>query len=372
MATNLTALLEGPSAPPPPGVIPQLDNPPNHETVGKVLPAISIALVTPIVAMSIYSRIFILHKFGAADYTMLFAFATFIGFSAVCVLAAQIAPGVHIWDVRLEHLGQYLYYVRVGCILYAPTMLMIKGSILWRFIQVFMPNKQPRALYWTIIFVIAVNTIAYLVLLMLEIWSCKPIRKSWDPLVTDGYCLDTLALNVGAGCVNIVSDTVIFLLPQIIIWRLKMRLRQKAVLSTVFCIAILVIVAVIVRQYYTVILLKSTDTTLYTWYMGIWALVEIDFGILFACVPCAAAIFRTMNCWKWITFFRGLKSWRTMTGDGREESGYAMEDRRYIYNVHSSIQSEAQTRSYGLAQFHTMASVDDIESARNSRVSFCA
>lgn len=67
MATNLTALLEGPSAPPPPGVIPQLDNPPNHETVGKVLPAISIALVTPIVAMSIYSRIFILHKFGAAD-----------------------------------------------------------------------------------------------------------------------------------------------------------------------------------------------------------------------------------------------------------------------------------------------------------------
>lgn len=102
-----------------------------------------------------------------------------------------------------------------------------------------MPNKQPRALYWTIIFVIAVNTIAYLVLLMLEIWSCKPIRKSWDPLVTDGYCLDTLALNVGAGCVNIVSDTVIFLLPQIIIWRLKMRLRQKAVLSTVFCIAIL-------------------------------------------------------------------------------------------------------------------------------------
>lgn len=27
----------------------------------------------------------------------------------MCLLAGQIAPGVHMWDVRLKDLGQYLY-----------------------------------------------------------------------------------------------------------------------------------------------------------------------------------------------------------------------------------------------------------------------
>ncbi|KAI0897527.1 hypothetical protein F4806DRAFT_507950 [Annulohypoxylon nitens] len=372
MPTNLTAFLEGPSAKPPPGIVPQLDNPPNHRTAGTVLLALSIALVTLMVAISMYSRVFITRKFSAADYSMLFGFLTFVAFCVICILATQIAPGVHMWDVRQKDLGQYLHYIHIGCILSAPAVLMIKLSILLRYIQVFIPNKQPRALYWTIIFVITINIIAYLVLVILEIWACKPMRKLWDPVVTGGHCLDVLALNVSAGSINVVSDTVIFLLPQIIIWRLKMRLRQKAALSTIFCIAVLAIVAVIIYQHYTVVVLKSYDITFNTWYMGIWALVEMALGIIIACIPCAAAVFRAMNCWKWIAFLGRLKFWRTMTGDGREEFSYAMEDRRCIYGVRSDTQSEAPTQPYGLAQFHAMASVDDIESARNSRVSLCA
>lgn len=116
---------------------------------------------------------------------------------------------------------------------------MIKLSILWQYIQVFMPNKQPRALYWTTIAVIAANLASYLVLLVLQIWSCNPMRKSWDPLVTDGHCLNTLALNVGASSVNVVSDTAILLLPQAVIWRLHMPLKQKLAVSMMFFIAIL-------------------------------------------------------------------------------------------------------------------------------------
>lgn len=67
MASNLTDLLEGPSAAPPPGIISQLDNPPNQKTVTEFLPSISIALATVAVAMRVYSRIFVTQKFGLSD-----------------------------------------------------------------------------------------------------------------------------------------------------------------------------------------------------------------------------------------------------------------------------------------------------------------
>ena len=67
MASNLTALLEGPAATPPPGVIPQLDNPPNRKTATQVLPSIAMALATIAVAMSMYSRVFISREFGLPD-----------------------------------------------------------------------------------------------------------------------------------------------------------------------------------------------------------------------------------------------------------------------------------------------------------------
>lgn len=127
----------------------------------------------------------------------------------------------------------------MGSILYAPTIFLIKLSILSQYIHVFMPNKQPRFLYWSTVVLIGGNLCSYLVLLILQIWSCKPIRKSWDPFVVGGSCIDVLALNVGASTVNVVSDSVIFLLPQAIIWRLHMPTKQKLAVSLMFFIAIL-------------------------------------------------------------------------------------------------------------------------------------
>lgn len=130
-------------------------------------------------------------------------------------------------------------YLRMASILYAPTIFSIKLSILLQYIQVFMPNKQPRFLYWITILLIGCNAVAYFVLDIIQIWSCNPIRKSWDPFVTGGWCLDVEALNVSASSVNVASDTVIFLLPQYVIWRLHMPTKQKVAVSLMFLVAIL-------------------------------------------------------------------------------------------------------------------------------------
>lgn len=65
------------------------------------------------------------------------------------------------------------------------------------------------------------------------------MRKAWDLFVVGGYCLDSNGLNIGAVALNVVSDSVIFLLPQAVVWRLHMPTKQKIAVSMVFVVAIM-------------------------------------------------------------------------------------------------------------------------------------
>lgn len=130
-------------------------------------------------------------------------------------------------------------WVHVASILYGVVIFFIKLSILLQYIQIFMPNRSPRAAYWTTIFFLLANFLSYLIFTLIEIWICDPIAKAWDPLITEGRCLDIMALNIAASSVNTVSDFLILILPHIFIWRLNMTIRTKVAVSVLFMIAIL-------------------------------------------------------------------------------------------------------------------------------------
>lgn len=170
---------------------------------------------------------------------------------------AHFGPGVHQWDLSYRDYGSFLYvcgflqdqyaiqdlistqWYHVDSILYGFVICFIKLSILSQYIQIFMPTRNPVVLYWITIFLMAANVISYVVFTFLEIFSCHPISKAWKPLMTEGHCINILALNTGATSVNAGSDFIILALPQLIIWRLNMNWKNKAAVSVVFLFAIL-------------------------------------------------------------------------------------------------------------------------------------
>ena len=123
--------------------------------------------------------------------------------------------------------------------MYGICIFLIKLSILSQYIQVFTPNNEPKTIYWTIVVLIILNFLFYLASTFVEIWSCSPIAKAWDPLVTEGHCVDLEALNVTASSVNTASDIIILVLPQFVIWRLNTNFRRKVTVSMIFFLAIL-------------------------------------------------------------------------------------------------------------------------------------
>lgn len=62
-----------------------------------------------------------------------------------------------------------------------------------------------------------INLVFYLISTVLEIFSCRPREKAWNPLMTSGSCINVLILNVTASSINAASDLVLLILPQLTI-----------------------------------------------------------------------------------------------------------------------------------------------------------
>lgn len=67
MSADMTALLNGPAGTPPAGTVPQLNDPQNQRAATNVLPTLSIVLMTVLVAIRMYTTVFITRRVGIAD-----------------------------------------------------------------------------------------------------------------------------------------------------------------------------------------------------------------------------------------------------------------------------------------------------------------
>lgn len=65
--SQIEALLDGPAGPPPPGVVPNLENPPNKQSVGRGLLLTCLCLATVAVILRLYTKVIIMRQFRASD-----------------------------------------------------------------------------------------------------------------------------------------------------------------------------------------------------------------------------------------------------------------------------------------------------------------
>ncbi|KAF6223108.1 hypothetical protein HO173_013321 [Letharia columbiana] len=53
-----------------------------------------------------------------------------VGYLIIGWLVSDIAPGAKQWDVQLENLGSFLYYIHAGTVIYGISISLIKLPIL--------------------------------------------------------------------------------------------------------------------------------------------------------------------------------------------------------------------------------------------------
>ena len=118
--------------------------------------------------------------------------------------------------------------------------------------------------------------------------SCRPFRANWDKTIPDAKCLSDHILIVSQqvnGILACVIDITTALIPELLLWKVKMRRSTKLVLNVIFGLGIVTAALSIGRAATTSTAVFEEDTTWREIPSEICSVLEEKFGIILASCP---------------------------------------------------------------------------------------
>ncbi|KAK4224346.1 hypothetical protein QBC38DRAFT_446522 [Podospora fimiseda] len=271
-----------PAMRPPSGMLSNFDHPPNLNTISYLTLSLSLGLCTFALVLRIYSRWFVIHKPSVVDYCLIISYTT--------------GMFVHQWDIRLIELPSFLRGAFISALIVVVFTPIGKAAILLEWIRIFSPGTRDYV-FWSCHILIWSNVVCYLVLFLCLNIACTPYEYNWNRLIVGGSCgrINTGIVHEATGAINLVTDVLIFLIPQHAIWKLKMSRQRKMGVAAIFAIGILGIAAAAGRLAASVIRNRSTDFT-YTM-SSIMLCAEAEWGcsMLVVCGPAVPQAFAAIS-----------------------------------------------------------------------------
>ncbi|KAI0555031.1 hypothetical protein F4679DRAFT_525800 [Xylaria curta] len=290
------AILNGPALVPPAGVVPNLDNPPNGNVLCLIIMTILLVIATLVFTLAVYAKLIHIKKLYVEDF---FAFAGFVLYVALecCVfsLIAQFGLFVHQWNVRVKDLAGILYLVHIGSELYAICLVLMKSAILLEWVRIFVPRATRGVFYWICHILLWTNVVFYTVILISANLSCAPFAKLWDKTLPGNCSTNNNAYDVATASYNFISDVLIFLLPQRIIWQLHLKTEKKIGIAIIFAIGISACTAAAYRLYASIEFLQKADATYIIGDVALGAEAEAMCAILIFYVPTLPKAFKNVR-----------------------------------------------------------------------------
>lgn len=118
-------------------------------------------------------------------------------------------------------------------------MVTLKVGIILQVVRAFMPRGARSIAFWTCHILLWINIIYYFAMIVVELKTCTPRAKEWDPTIQGGSCISVSEVRFVLAMLNVGTDLTIIILPQRVIWGLNVPLKRKLILSALFLVGIL-------------------------------------------------------------------------------------------------------------------------------------
>lgn len=122
-------------------------------------------------------------------------------------------------------------------------MVTIRISVILQILHTFVPGGNRNFVWWTGHILLWVNLLSYGAFVIIELNTCKPRAKEWDPTIEGGKCLNLSEVRFVIAILNVFSDLIMMILPQRIIWGLSLPPMRKLKLSILFLFGILYVLS---------------------------------------------------------------------------------------------------------------------------------
>jgi hypothetical protein len=113
----------------------------------------------------------------------------------------------------------------VATILYSPTALFVKTSLLYVMIRIFQPLTKAKVGLYCLIGVVICY---YISITFIKIFMCNPVNAYWSLRAYEqGHCLSQPGMIIADSVISFVTDVAIFTFPVAFTWTLQMPIRKK-------------------------------------------------------------------------------------------------------------------------------------------------
>lgn len=118
-------------------------------------------------------------------------------------------------------------------------------------------------------------------------FMCNPVQASWDVTITDAHCHSLKRIYLGGSLPNIISDVILILMPLPYVWRLQAPVAHRILLGCLFLLGMFIAIVSMVRLSIVmqIPLQDMNDLTYNMREVIIWSIVEINVGLVCACLP---------------------------------------------------------------------------------------
>lgn len=272
-----------PQAAPPPGVVPDFDNPPDAgHMLNIAVTAACTAIVTIFFSIRLFTKCFIQHRFQLEDWTCAAAFACIIWFSATVFMMARYGSGYHAWNIRRDEYLHMLKWCYVNTVAYCPAAFFTKATILLLMARVFAVEHRVsqgiRIFIWALL-------LAYTPIQILKTVICIPVSTMWDPDIKHPRCLNLRKVFFSELALSMTTDLIILLIPIPLTWRLHMSFWKKMKIVSLLGAGGIATGLTIYRTYRTALFVDSNDVPYDYVLIGILTTLELTIGFVCACLP---------------------------------------------------------------------------------------
>ncbi|KAG5983940.1 hypothetical protein E4U55_006647 [Claviceps digitariae] len=192
--------------------------------------------------------------------------------------------GKDAWTLRPSDLVEFARFFFVQQILYLFLMTSIKLSLICFYLKIF-PNRRVRLLLWS---TFAVNLAWGFACILVTVFQCAPIQAYWLRYLQregSGQCLNMNVLGWTNGAVSVVIDIWIIGIPLYQMRKLDLNWRKKVGAVIMFLTGAFVTIVSILRLQSLVYFYSSSNPTWDLWYTAWWSTIEINIGLICACLP---------------------------------------------------------------------------------------
>ncbi|RAL07235.1 uncharacterized protein BO97DRAFT_378986 [Aspergillus homomorphus CBS 101889] len=241
-----------------------------------------LTLSTSFLAVRVFTKARLLHKFGWDDVSIILAWLFALGTQACSLYGYRHGGmGLHLWNLPPEVYESYIKVVFTAAIIYVPALALAKISLIILYYRILCQEHYQRWTLYALAFIVSSYSIA---LIFAFIFGCQPVHKAWSLSVT-GSCIDQYALYVATAVMNIITDIALIIVPVPTVIGLNMPTVQKIGLLFMFMVGCATLVTGIIRLITLIPFLNSSDPTHAIGWPDLWINIEANFIIICPCLP---------------------------------------------------------------------------------------